>query len=174
MQFSTHVTQLHIESSAQLSVNSGNNENQYLCMNCKPQVEYAAVITKHKESITREDGIFKCKICSLTSKAKFSLKRHIQNTHGGSQEKNVPEESLELEESVHAEKAKKENSRIENFLEEGNLSHLIPLMNEQKITLEILFEMEKQDFNEINIKSYGDRHILDKLLKQQRNRKHNE
>ena len=47
----------------------------------------------------------------------------------------MPKESLELEESVHAEKAKKENSRIENFLEEGNLSHLIPLMNEQKITL---------------------------------------
>ena len=34
--------------------------------------------------------------------------------------------------------------------------------------------MEKQDFNEINIKSYGDRHILDKLLKQHRNGKHNE
>ena len=47
-------------------------------------------------------------------------------------------------------------------------------MNEQNITLEILFEMEKQDFNEINIKSYGDRHILDKLLKQHKNGKYNE
>ena len=71
-------------------------------MNCKPQVEHAPVVTKHKESITREDGIFKCKICSFTSKAKFSLKRHIQNIHGGSHGKNKPEEVEELEEIVHA------------------------------------------------------------------------
>ena len=47
-------------------------------------------------------------------------------------------------------------------------------MTEQKITLQILFEMEKQDFTEIGIKSYGDRHLLDKLIKQHKNEKHAE
>ena len=62
---------------------------------CRPRtaswLEYAPVVTKHKESNTREDELFKCKICSFTLKAKFNHKQHIQNIYEGSQETKVPD-----------------------------------------------------------------------------------
>ena len=55
------------------------------------RLQYAPVVIKYKESNTREDELFKCKICSFTLKAKFNHKQHIQNIYEGSQETKVPD-----------------------------------------------------------------------------------
>ena len=64
------------------------NKSQFVCNKCHPQVRNAKPSSTTTTSITRVDGVFKCKLCKFISKTKFSLKRHIETIHGGNQEKN--------------------------------------------------------------------------------------
>ena len=128
--------------------------------------------------MTREDGVYKCKVCKFMSKTKFSLKRHIQTIHGGMQEleivieethKTAEADEPEMVEDTRADASEggslQKDLGIESLLVDGGLPHILPLMKEQNIDIEILFEMKKHEFLEIGILTFGDWHKLEKLLK---------
>ena len=149
-----------------------------MCNKCHPQVRNAKPSSTTTTGITRVNRVFKCKLCKFISKTKFSLKRHIETIHGGNQEKNeVAEESQDMtEETLEPEESERtiasaprleslqEAAGIERLLMDGGLPHLIPVMKQQRIDIEIIHEMGKDDFLEIGITSFGDRHKLAELL----------
>ena len=59
----------------------------------------------------------------------------------------------------------RDNDDLYNVLKSEGLGHLVDIFMKEKIDLNILMEMEKSEFIEIGVDTFGDRHTLYKLLK---------
>ena len=151
--------------------------SQMPAFHCKKCLPNSAPVNRGSDIERAADGNFTCKHCDFVTKTKYNLKRHMDRKHIGQSEDiqtsvpsypsipHIASSPLRASTPLRKSPSVRENGDLYSVLKSEGLGHLVELLRKEKIDLNILMEMEKNEFIEIGVESFGDRHKLFKLLK---------
>ena len=137
------------------------DRSRFLCKLCAPSNEQEQSQPTHEQEsqIARVANGFKCNICSLTVKTKYSIKRHVSRMHG---DMDFVQETI----LYNSKEPKKKN--LVDILKTANLMQYNDLFTKENIDLDILKGLNDDEymdmFKEIGISTWGHRHKLKKAV----------
>ena len=137
------------------------DRSRFLCKLCAPSNEQEQSQTTHEQGsqIARVANGFKCNICSLTVKTKYSIKRHVGRMHGDI-------DFVQETTTINSKGPKKKN--LVDILKTANLMQYNALFIKENIDLDILKGLNDDEcmdmFREIVISTWGHRHQLKKAV----------
>ena len=143
-----------------------NSSSQFLCRLCVPNHEQSEPEQPQGQDadISKVDNGFKCNVCSLTVKTKYSIRRHMLRMHGD-QTPDVVENVIETENVRENRKPKK---NLVDVLKNINLMQYSELFLKENIDLEMLKSLNDDEFmnmfRDIGISTWGHRHQLKKAV----------
>ena len=149
------------------------HKSPFYCKICKPPREDLVeeeIPQASNQSIINLESSFKCNVCSLVTKTKWSMKRHIERKHPKIDQELISIEQPEIpniEKDNHTKNQK--DTRLVNILQKVGLSHYYKSFETNKIDLNMLIELTDEEmldmFKNLGIMAWGERHILKKSIK---------
>ena len=167
----------------QACIREGSQNAQFYCTICIPTTLVGNASEEPsipQSSALKVDNGFKCEVCGLIAKTKYSIKRHVDRKHGNS-ESNPHEEPLTELEIVANETSdslcitfrktkdqKKEVCSVNDLLKLIDLQQYIQVLEAEQIDLDMLLSLKQEQFMEmvrdVGIIPWGHRHKLREAL----------
>ena len=114
---------------------------KFLCKLCAPSNEQEQSQPTHEQEsqIARVANGFKCNICSLTVKTKYSIERHVSRMHG---DMDFVQETI----LYNSKEPKKKNLVLVDILKTANLMQYNALFIKENIDLDILKGLNDDEY----------------------------
>ena len=141
--------------------------HNFLCEVCQPLdtgTNPNKTVLDNSEDFTKENNKkYKCNKCGQECAVRFNMKRHMIRKHNNIEEDPVPGET-EQENEMSEQRGK----TISEILEELDLNHLTEVFEKEKIDMEVLMEMNKDELEKVGVKAFGDRHKIHKAIQHEK------
>ena len=153
----------------------------FFCKVCNPTAGAELPTLRKDPLITKVDSGFKCDQCGLITSTNYSMKRHIERKHSISEVNNSSLDNIEVEIGMtnfeEADKDKETNrtppSDLETVLSSVGLETYGPLFSKEDITIEMLVDLDTEEFmnmtKELGIATWGQRKKLKKAIEELKN-----
>ena len=107
------------------------------------------------EDFTKESNKkYKCNKCGQECAVRFNMKRHNK----------IEEDPVLDETEKENELVEKRGKTISEILEELDLKHLTEVFEKEKIDMDVLMEMNKDELEKVGVKAFGDGHKIHKAI----------